>query len=168
MPDCIRITLPCGRDLLIDAEDEAFVRSHKWRSQLPTRSYTRYAARHKPGASGEIFLHRELLNAPDGMMVDHLNGDGLDCRRSNIRLATASENACNRRRPSDATNPYRGVRQNGPHGRWVARIGIHGTKHYLGSFATPEEAARAYDAKALELHGEFARLNFPEGDGDGR
>jgi hypothetical protein len=108
-------------------------------------------------------LHRLLLNAPPELQVDHINGDGLDNRRSNLRLATGSQNQGNSRKRRDGvTSQYRGVSWNKRAGKWQALLRREGKLQYLGYFSDEEAAARAYDAAALEQWGSFARLNFPE------
>lgn len=91
-------------------------------------------------------------------LVDHRNGNGLDNRRSNLRLATQAQNMSNRGRPTNNTSGYKGVSA-GRLGGWRAYITSRGKRLDIGTFASKEEAAEAYNAKALELHGEFARLN---------
>lgn len=106
-------------------------------------------------------LHRFLLGAPDGVMVDHRNGDTLDNRRDNLRLCTNSQNQANRQR-SRGVSPFKGVcwqkRTNGT-GSWKAQLVIEGNVVYLGVFGTDLEAAAAYNAAALSHFGEFAHLN---------
>lgn len=104
------------------------------------------------------------MQAPDGMQTDHINGDRLDNRRANLRICNGMENARNRgvsARHIEIPSRYKGVSWERRAARWQAQIGCDGKKFHLGLFATEEEAARAYDAKARELHGDFARLNFP-------
>jgi len=102
-------------------------------------------------------MHREVINAPKGRMTDHINGNTLDNRRSNLRLATPSDNAHNTKLPKNNTTGYRGVGKKG--NRYIAHIRSDNKEHHLGSFSTPEEAALAYNKAATELHGEFASLN---------
>jgi hypothetical protein len=103
----------------------------------------------------------------DWSYVDHENGNGLDNQRSNLRQSTAAQNSHNRRTRIDSTSGFKGVfKQAGCMSKpWRAQIALSGKKKHLGMYATPEEAARAYDAAAAELFGEFARLNFPWGTG---
>jgi hypothetical protein len=108
-------------------------------------------------------LHVYILPPPDGMQVDHRDRNPLNNQLHNLRLATNQQNTFNRQSKRTPLR-LRGV-EDAP---WCklkpfrARIGINSKKVYIGNYATAEEAARAYDVKALELHGEFAVLNFPQ------
>lgn len=95
-------------------------------------------------------------------LVDHVNGNGLDNRRSNLRPATPTQNARNRGMRSDNTSGFKGVHPHRRSGRWAACIWFDGRSNYLGLFDDAAEAARVYDAAALEHFGPFARLNFPK------
>lgn len=105
-----------------------------------------------------IRMHRLLTSPPAGREVDHINRNRLDNRRANLRIADDSQNMCNKARPPSARR-YRGV---GPkRGKFSAMIGHQRRNYYIGTFLTEEEAALAYDAAARQLHGAFARINFP-------
>ena len=106
-----------------------------------------------------VLIHRWLMGEPPGLDVDHRNHDKLDNRRANLRVCTRADNMKNRRLRSDSVSGYKGV-GGSPKGRWVAKITSDGRRLHLGTFDTAEEAARAYDGAARELHGEFALLNF--------
>ena len=111
----------------------------------------------------KLRLHRAILNPPKKMVVDHINGNGLDNRRENLRVCTVAENTKNQRLPANNKSGYKGVHKNYKGDkRWSVNIMYKGKTRYVGRFDTPEEGARAYDAKAKELYGKFARLNFPE------
>lgn len=107
-----------------------------------------------------LSLGRYLLGKPPGL-VDHKSGQEWDFRRDNLRVATASENAQNRAKRRFGRLPFKGLeyRKQYKYRPWIARIRAHGQLIFLGNFATPEEAAAAYDAGALKYHGAFARTN---------
>jgi hypothetical protein len=105
-----------------------------------------------------LLLHRAILNAPVGLEVDHINGDGLDNRRSNLRLATREGNQRNRAARRDNTSGLKGVSLHVSTGKWQARIRTGGEQVYLGVFTTPEAAHEAYAEAAIRLHGKFARI----------
>jgi len=155
----VEVKLTRGLVTIIDAEDFELVSQHKWCS---TRGgNTDYAHRE----SRTIWLHRVLLNAPDWMHVDHINGNGLDNRRANLRLCTSGENRRNARKHKMGSSEFKGVRklQDGYRSPWQARIFID-KKRYAKSFPTEIEAALWYDKMAIEHFGEFAKLNFPVTD----
>ena len=106
----------------------------------------------------EMQLHRYLLRPPRNMDVDHLNHNGLDCRRSNIRICTTAQNICNQL-PRGGSSKYKGVSWHKQGKSWVAGIKSNGKRQHLGCFSDELEAAKAYDEKALELFGEFALTN---------
>jgi hypothetical protein len=103
-------------------------------------------------------MHRLILRVDANTQVDHRDGNGLNNTRGNLRPATHAQNQHNSRLRKDNQSGFKGVHRQG--NRWVARIRVDGEQKHLGSFRTPEEAARAYDAAALRLRGEYARLNF--------
>ena len=107
-------------------------------------------------------MHRQILDAPQGVWVDHIDGDGLNNRRSNLRLCSATENARNRRPVPNCHSRYKGVSWHKRQKKWAVRIGKPKESIYLGSFDDEMEAGVAYDRKAEELFGEFAYLNFPQ------
>ncbi|MGA2323997.1 MAG: HNH endonuclease [Sedimentisphaerales bacterium] len=115
-----------------------------------------------PGKTKTLSLHRAIMNAPKGLVVDHINGESLDNRRANLRLATQSQNSCNKRKRKNTSSQFRGVSFYKPQGVWNAYINVAGKRIQLGYFDSEIEAAKAYDAAARKYHGEFARLNFPE------
>jgi hypothetical protein len=112
-----------------------------------------------------IYMHREIMKARKGRVVDHRNGEGLDNRGANLRLATYSQNMANRAKTKKRTSSkYIGVSIEKGCKSWRVAIRVNGKQMWLGSFKNEIDAARAYDCAALKYHGEFARLNFPRED----
>jgi len=154
------VPLTQGQIALIDDADEPIVAGVRWKVLDHGRRL--YAVGRIVGSSSTFYMHRLLLDAPPGSDVDHLNGDGLDNRRENLRLATRSQNLWNSRLSAANKSGYKGVAPGRQPGHWRALL-VHNQRTIsLGQYDTPEEAARAYDARARELHGAFARCNFPE------
>lgn len=150
------IPLTKGVVALVDAADFDWL--SRWNWSVSSEGYARRGTR-VAGKQVMFYMHRLMAGCPDGLKVDHINGDRLDNRRANLRIATSSDNAVNRVKPAGPSG-YRGVRWHC--GGWAMKLVRHG-KHYRGyGFRSAEEAARAYDAAARIHHGEFAVLNFPE------
>ena len=163
VPGARWIALTKGYFALVDEADFAWASQWTWQAIPRPNGKKVYAFRHDDPRPRE-YMHRGVLKAPAGLEVDHIDAEplaalpGLDNRRANLRLATTAQNGHNRGRPSNNTSGFKGVFRNG--GRWVAQIMSRCRRECLGSFATAEAAARAYDAAALRLHGPFAKLNF--------
>jgi hypothetical protein len=155
------IPLSQGFVAIVDDADAARVLSAgKWTAKPNGRTVYAYRQVRQPdGRRRPLLLHTFLTGYP---MTDHRDGDGLNNTRSNLREATGSQNAHNAGLRQDNTSGYRGVSWHKGNRRWGARIMHLKRTHILGQYATAEDAARAYDEAARELHGAFARLNFPE------
>lgn len=125
----------------------------RWSLSQVTRNRTQYVRHGSP----TIYLHRHLLGEA-GLYVDHINGNGLDCRRSNLRVATASQNSHNRQIATNNKSGKKGVRWHKSAKKWVAVIRHEGHSRTLGYFSDLEAAARAYDEAAQRLFGKFAYI----------
>jgi len=151
------IPLTQGKFAIVDAADYERVSQYKW--HLSRQGSNLYAHRKPRGHT--VPMHRFIMNPPKGMVVDHIDGNGLNNRRCNLRICTQRQNVHNSR-PSGEASAYKGVRWDKSRQRWIAAI-YDGTRHiHVGRFDDEAEAARAYDRKALELFGEYAYLNFPD------
>ncbi len=158
-----KIDLGQGDYTILDAQDYYRFGNFKW-CVIANRGKLYAACNIKTGPLTTKFvrLHRLILNTDPGLLVDHKNGDSLDNRRTNLRPATHSQNACNRPKTKSKTSSrFIGIYHDKRRGTWVARIYANGKKLFLGSFDNEIAAARAYDAAAKKYHGEFSRLNFP-------
>jgi len=152
--------VPLSRGLVavIDDEDAPAVLSvGSWHAaDCDGRWYARRFYRPEPNVQRGLYLHTFLTGWP---LVDHIDGDGLNNRRDNLRHATGSQNNANSR--PRVVGGYKGVSHYKRTGRWRAYLTTDGVHRHLGYFDTAEDAARAYDVAAREQWHEFARLNFP-------
>lgn len=152
------VPLSNGRGLtLIDSVDFERVIEHRWHlSAKEEGKNTDYVK----GPAG-VKLHAFIAEPPEGMVVDHVNGDGLDNRRANLRVCTVAENRRNeaKRKPFDASSPFKGVTWDEERSKWSAKITVAGQTKNLGRFDDPGQAALAYDAAARAEFGPFARVN---------
>lgn len=161
--ECYRLPLAQGTYALLDEQDLSVIGGVLW-SEDSSRAGISYAKATMSGRS--VFLHRLIMNPAAGMVVDHINHNGLDNRRSNLRVITPEENQWNRVGPNrDGSSGFIGVTHDKKNltNPWLARIRVKGRTEHLGQFATPHEAAIAYDKRAIEVRGELATLNFPTG-----
>jgi len=151
------IPLTRGLFAIVDEADYGRVAPHRWVAHR--NGIGAFYARRPKGA----LLHRFILDPERGRLVDHIDGNGLDCRRRNMRVCSPAENSRNRKKPRSTKSRFKGVSPLG--GRFQARIWINGKGRHLGTFADEIEAARAYDTAAKQFFGAFARLNFAESEG---
>lgn len=144
-----------GLVTFIDDVDLARVAQFRWRASRCGSGLYAIRTVVRDGRRTTVSMHRELIGAPTGTEVDHRNGNGLDNTRQNLRLATRGQNGCNvRNSKHQRSGAFKGVHFS--RGAWEARI----CQTYLGRFANPEAAARAYDAAAAARFGFFAAPNF--------
>ena len=162
MLDMREIPLTQGKVALVSDED--FDELSKWKWYAARARNTFYARRKEwlgNDKERDIYMHRQILGLDLASSVDHRDGDGLNNTRDNLRPASNRENLTNRSAQSNNTSGYKGVSWYAPRGTWQMRVRSNG-KLKSGYYKTKEAAARAYDAAAREMHGEFARLNFKE------
>jgi len=156
--------LPSGETVLVDDEDYEKVSRYHW--YIRRRKYVSYARRIviRKGVKYTEFMHRLIMDCPDGMYIDHINHNGLDNRKENLRICTNMENSHNQVKHKPTTlGMIKGVSispciKSKP---YKAHISCNGKAKDIGYYATIEEAALAYDKKALELFGQYAQLNSP-------
>jgi hypothetical protein len=162
------IALTKGKFAIVDKEDFEQMRKFKWFASGPEKyPYGVRAIYPGEGRKITLYMHREIMKAPRGLVVDHINGNTLDNRRVNLRLATKRQNTCNMRvNKEGCSSKYRGVCRHKATRKWAAKISVDMKRIHLGVFEDEVEAARAYDTAAKKYHGEFARLNFPNERGE--
>ena len=139
-----------NKKVIVDNEDYETISKTKWR--IDSDGYAR--------GRQSVRMHRLIMNTPKGMETDHINEDKLDNRKCNLRICTQHQNQINRGKQKNNTSGYKGVSRKRK--KWVAQIKFMGKIFRNGLYDDVIEAAHAYDKKAKELFGEFAKLNFPE------
>ena len=150
------IKLTRGLVALVDDEDYEFLSQRHWYAAKRKKTYYARTDKMVNWKTTKTYMHRLILNTPKGMQTDHIDHNGLNNQRHNIRICTNTQNR--RNVSSHGRSKYLGVSFNGKHIR--AQITIGDKYIHLGYFKTEEDAARAHDIKAKELFGEFANLNF--------
>ena len=154
------IDLTNGHVAVVDRDDHEWLAQWKWYAW--EHRHTFYARRNgRAGESPIVAMHVAILAPGDGFQVDHINGNGLDNRRVNLREATHSQNQWNRGPSCRNTSGFKGVGWHKARREWRARIKVEGRDIHLGWFGSALDAARAYDEAAATYHGEFAWRNLP-------
>ncbi|MCJ7663057.1 MAG: HNH endonuclease [Desulfobacterales bacterium] len=147
----VSIELSQGQSALVDAADLPIIFRYKWYAERK-KEYTFYASTVCGPGKNHLQMHRLILPAPDGFVIDHINGNGLDNRRSNLRVVTRSQNMHNQRKQRNSSSRFKGVCKDG--NRWRAAITVP-----IGVFDTEEEAAVAYNDFVKKFRGEYGYLN---------
>ena len=150
------IPLTQGKFAIVDAADYERLAEHKW--CLKSNNVHYYA--HRSVGRTTIMMHHEIIDVPPGKVCDHINHNGLDNRRCNLRVCTTSQNGYNRLPNKNGTSRYKGVRWHKDACKWVAEICYKNHQIHIGYFDYEEDAAIAYDDMAIKLFGEFACLNY--------
>lgn len=142
--------------VIIDLEDLPKVSSgRKWHAKKESGIF--YASRNTPEKTER--MHRIIMNAKPGEIVDHINGNGLDNRKKNLRIVSKSQNSSNSKLNCNSSSGYKGVHKRSDCGKWQARIQVNKKTIHLGYREDPKEAAKLYDEAAIKYFGEYAKTN---------
>jgi hypothetical protein len=158
-----RIPLTRGKFAIVDPEDYERLNEYRW--HVTKNGNTFYAKRNprvgRKGKAPPIYMHRSIIEVPATLVIDHINFNGLDNRKANLRLATRTQNNRHiRRTRTPGTSKYKGVSWYTREKKWVVKIHADGKTHTVGYFTDEVQAAKAYDKAAKIHHAEFAALNF--------
>lgn len=158
--DPIVLLIGDGQSVICDQADAHLVSGSQWR--FVERNRGKYYVVRGPFNGRERYLHRLIIGAQQGQIVDHINGNTLDNRRCNLRIVTASQNGFNKspRKIRNRASRFKGVGLCKQTGRWRAMISDGDRYIHLGRFDSEAHAAFAYDTASLQFHGEFGRRNF--------
>lgn len=153
--DLAYVPLTQGKTAVIDAADVPLVEGRNW--FFMAVGYAATWVREKGEKPRQVYMHRVIADTPCELQTDHIDGNGLNNRRMNLRHATKSENMRNKCARADNKSGFKGVSWCKANGKWLASIRLHQKSHNLGYHTTPESAHEAYCQAAKKLHGEFAR-----------
>jgi len=153
--------IPVGKNQYATVDDDDYEWLSSWSWHLSQQGYAvrKVYINGRKAGSYQVSMHRLIMGNPEVLHTDHINGDILDNRRSNLRVCEGSDNSKNRKRYSSNTSGYKGVHLHTKLKRWVARISVGGKRIHLGLFDTPKAAGLAYNEAAKKYHGVYARLN---------
>jgi len=156
--------IPLTKGLFAQVDDADYDHLMQWKWRCYGDAWTTYAQRtDRKGKPETIIMHRQILNViGQPVIVDHIDRNGLNNQRANLRIVTPRENNINRKKQSNTSSKHRGVSWRNSAKRWIAVIrSAEGKSIYLGSFINEDDAGRAYDEAAKKHNGDFAQLNFP-------
>ena len=161
-----KIPLTQGQYAIVDPDDYPRLSKYKWRickTKGKNVLYAERSTRLPNGKYSRVLMHRQLIHVPEGFVIDHINRNGLDNRKANLRPATIAQNAWNSRKRKNRFG-YKGVWFAKDKGKFRAAVWHNNKREYLGYFNSPRQAAKVYDHAARKFHKEFAVLNFPVDD----
>ncbi len=157
-----KIKLTQGQFALVDDEDYERVNKYKWTASYSKQSNSYVALRGIKKSLGKrkhVLMHRFIMNAPKGRVVDHIHHNTLDNRKQELRTCTQSQNCMNARKTPSKSSKYKGVSWHKTIKAWFAHIYIDGRNKYIGYYKTENQAALAYNKAALKYFGEYSYLN---------
>lgn len=157
----MEIPLTHGKVAFVDKKDYEGLMKFKWHSHESRGTFyaMRNSTKDAQGKTHMIRMHRVIMNTPDGMETDHVDGNGLNNTRANLRVCTRSQNAMNKGAYRNNTSGFKGVCFNKRKNKWQAQINIYGNQTHLGYFPTPELAYEAYCNACVTYHGDFGRVH---------
>lgn len=156
-----KIPLTQGQFAIVDDEDYEALSKVKWyASKTPNTYYANRCKEKRDGKQIKVPMHRQILNAPSNLIVDHINHDGLDNRRENLRLCTHTDNMRNRKINYNNRSGFKGVTWDKTHKKWRPNIQVDGKDMFLGYHFCIIKAAKIYDENARKFFGDFAKTNF--------
>lgn len=151
-----KIKLPKGKYAIVDDNDYKWLNKLNWYACRYNRTF--YVRRNKSYCD-VMYMHRLILNAPKNKLVDHIDGNGLNNQRSNLRLCNHRQNLSNQKLRKDNKSGFKGVFWNKRTKKWIANITTNYKSKRIGYFSNKKEAVKAYNQHAIIKHGKFARLN---------
>lgn len=157
--DVAYITLTKGYEAVIDVCDAPLVGQYNWNANVDGGTVYAQRGAYADGVQKTTRMHRVLMGEPEGMEVDHRDGNGLNNRRSNLRIATKAQNQQNKGMAKRNSSGFKGVSWAKRERKWQAQIRLNNKNYTIGRYRTPEDAHAAYCEASTRLHGEFARHN---------
>ena len=157
-----RIPLTQGLYVLVDDEDFEYLNQWNWYAHKQGNTYYAKRTTGKDYKVIIVHMHRVISNVPTNKIVDHVDGNGLNNQKDNLRVCNKAQNGMNRPKQNNNTSGYKGVGWDKSRNKWKAQITLDGKNRLIGRFENLQDAARAYNNEAVKLHGEFAHLNILE------
>lgn len=150
------IPLTQGKFAIVDDDDFEYLSQWKWHvCNGPSGTYAMRNSKPIDGNRHHIIMHRIINKTPEGYDTDHINGNGLDNRSSNLRTVTRSQNMWNRKKNSNGTSKYKGVYWHKQHRKWIANIQVNKKRYFIGLFIEEKDAAMAYATRASKEFKEY-------------